>query len=443
MIEHKYIQSRPLGKAEKINWLLDLGACTNFVVMVEVSGHLSEENLRNALEIVRHRHPMLRTSVLLKNKDNVHFEPADDQPLELEIFDDLSADAWISELESKMNISFDVWSYPLTHITWFRKNETESTIVMTFNHAIADAVSAAHLLLEILKYADKPSDNYNQPEPKKPLPAVEDLYPKTFRGISGVFYIILYFVRAITDLLKVGFPKQIPGYNPAFGNERKLKLIPLEFDETTVVAMIEKCRKENTTIHGMLMAAHMVAIQEEFGVETKTPITIISAVNLRGRLDPAPDDTDVGYYVTLVNNLHSVAPDDDRWALAREAKNNLTYRLDKGEGHILWSIFPNYFLSPPDETGAAKARKAGASLPMHIFLSNIGNIGSEDRIGNIKVRSLRFGLAPPGSLLVSTLVSSIGGRMYINFVFDISNLAEERCLRISQRIKKCLYDALL
>jgi hypothetical protein len=191
-----------------------------------------------------------------------------------------------------------------------------------------------------------------------------------------------------------------------------------------------------------MLAAQMLAFRSEFEPKKKIPITITSAVNLRKRLEPMPSDSDLCYYVGMILNLHKLGDKENFWEVARDARSLLMEKMDRGEAHLFWLASPPDFLFPPNKAWARRLAKLVSKMPVLSFVTNIGNISSNDELGSLKIKSLRFALGPQAGVTVVSSVSSIGGRIYINCAFDSSRFPEERCAVIAENIENFILKAL-
>jgi hypothetical protein len=93
----------------------------------------------------------------------------------------------------------------------------------------------------------------------------------------------------------------------------------------------DQARREQTTLHGALCAALLLAVTREVFAEryqqqTATTVGCFSAVNLRPELVPSVGE-EMGLYISQVTTFHKVVPEPSLWALARESRQRLTQTL--------------------------------------------------------------------------------------------------------------------
>lgn len=54
---------RPLGTTEKVFWVLDQKTTTHFAVVGEIEGNATDQEWREALDLVQKRHPNLSVQI--------------------------------------------------------------------------------------------------------------------------------------------------------------------------------------------------------------------------------------------------------------------------------------------------------------------------------------------------------------------------------------------
>ncbi len=425
--------NRALGPAERFNWLADHAQCTNFAVTAEVDGALVAARVRSALDAAQARHPMLRARVSVQ-RGKVVFDAPDCPPIPLEVIAaDADADpkAWLRTLEHVQDAPFEVGSCPLARCYLFASPDT-AVLMLAFNHAIADARSAANVLVELIEHATAATP----PElPTRPPPAaLESLYPWSLRGLAARLRMVMSFFGLILRVIRDGYPKRVWPLPSARGvGSRQTKVVTFELD---VSALVARCRQEGTTVHGALMAAHLLSAGELLGVRSGS---ITHAVDLRPHLTERPTAEDLGYYITLIPTFHRVA--GDFWALARSGRQQLVTLRDRGDGHLWWWTIPPALLLPPNEVGASRIAKLVLLGPPGTMITNIGRVLDSETVGTVRVRSLRFAIGPPDNYVHVVAASAVGSKLFVTISYNPSVLEPRQAADLASRMRDLLRAA--
>jgi NRPS condensation-like uncharacterized protein len=116
----------------------------HFCLVAQVEGALDSAKLGAALEQVRRRHPALRICIV----DDAETGPAFyriDNPIELHSAPAETAADWRWVVERELSLPFSAFPGPLMRATALWASDGTS-IVLTFHHAIVDALSGTRIL---------------------------------------------------------------------------------------------------------------------------------------------------------------------------------------------------------------------------------------------------------------------------------------------------------
>jgi hypothetical protein len=308
------VETRKLGEQERlfhymhtIGGLLATG-CSH------IRGPLTPELLRRGFAWLQRNHPVLNSHIRYEGHIYRWIPPfAYPQPwfdtrgtieVPIRIVNDVDPEAWrrIQAEEAKKPIPVG-GKHPRIRIVLVRTHDGADLnhMVMTMDHAIADAQAGSMLFDQLFKYIADPETMEKQPLAQIGLPpSLEEGMPK--KPDSGKQY---------TPAIR--FPKtEVP--NPVKASLSVERRIGPNIAEALRAAL----RDHRTTMHGAIGSAFLVATREKFGLDE---MTILSTVELRRMMKPALPVTAFGCYIDILRTHHKVS--EDFWAMA----GDLSFKL--------------------------------------------------------------------------------------------------------------------
>jgi NRPS condensation-like uncharacterized protein len=419
---------RPLGGTEKIYWLLDKLYSLNFSVYVELDGKLDPDDSQAALASVQEETPLLRSRIVIAGKGPA-FEPVDPQeyPLQVEI---LALRGWRRRLELQLDTPFPTGSAPLARFLWFRGKAAKSIVAIVFHHPIADGRSGLHILLHTLRRATGKASPFAY-RPARP-PAQELDYIREKHPVAGKLKEVKFWLAKGRELLSMA--SQLPGYDMNASGRRETGSIELAISKTRSKALLAACRAHNTSVHGALGAAQVMALNDEFGARKARVMALNSLADLRGVIDGDLSEKDLGLYVSTLTTVHSLDNNPDFWRLATEVRDELQRTITSGDADLIHSFYPRNALFTPDERGARMVQKIVALAPPSSMLTNIGRIDEIDLGRALSVREAGFLLSPPAQYPICVTASSYLGGMLLNLLYDRGKISQAQAKRIAARL---------
>ncbi len=425
--------NRTLGRTEHIYWLLDQLYCLNFLAVAELDGTLNDDDLQAALDIVQQENPTLRTQITTDRAGRPCFKSvsAGEQPLILELH---GLRNWRQAIESQLMTPFEDEEAPLARFLWFRGKGKKSVVAMVFHHSIADGKSGVCVLLDVLRRAvgQDLSPHFKEAQPSsQQLDLIQKKGP-----VAGKLKELKFWLGMGKDILK--FPEQLPGYDMAAGDIRKIKIIPFSILPETSTALLAACRDNDTTIHGALGAALLFALSDEFEEINSRYLGVNSLVDLRGGLEGGLTEQDLGLYISTVTTVHRLDEQPDFWRLAREIPHHLKGVISSGDANIVNSIYPETPLYTPDKSGAKRLQKVVASAPPSSMLTNIGRVNVLPLGNELRISALSFAVSPPVQHPICMTTASYDGQIDSNVVYDQCKLKHKQAKRITENILRRL-----
>jgi hypothetical protein len=239
-----------------------------------------------------------------------------------------------------------------------------SVFILTAHHSIGDGISSSYLVRDVL------------------------------RALSGENVEVLPVIPSVEKMF--GLPRNIPfeatsenqlatgaaGKPGVYQKDPRPQVRRLRLSKEFTNCLVERSRKEGTTVHGALSSALVLAGREVYREWKETLVRIYSPVDTRRLLGIVDNFT-----LSFTNGQVSVEPhgNTDFWELARFMKNSLS-GLQTHEG----ALFPLELL-----TTAVKGLdlQSASRLFLHEFqaeamLSNLGSVRYDTTFGKLKLEAI-------------------------------------------------------
>lgn len=431
--------NRKLGSSEYVAWLSDQVGSLNFVTVAHVSGGLDEQTLRTALDLLSHRHPLLKTRIDIQEDRPVFV--ADNVPaIPLEVEARLSDDHWHAEVEKEMNRHFSWSEGPLVRVTLL-KGAPVSDLLVTFHHTIGEAASGMYFMLHLLTLVKQISEgNAPDVQPFPERPPVEELLPKSARDIQGLVKTGALISKQVASII-IQHPQKLPKDGDAFAENRQARVIHCTLSEEETESLVNKCREESTTVHGAVCAAvlHAAASQMHTYHDGKSvTIGCMSAVNLRQFLTP-PLGEEIGFFVSMVITSHRIHTDTHFWDVARDVKEAVHHAIGSGDAFVFISLLDKLIRNTSPDDFMKRAVKL---YPAALLVTNVGRLDIPHQYGSLVLEGLHFTLAnKAASEHFNTAVATYNNRLVINFSYTEPTMSPERAHALVEDAMKVLTSA--
>lgn len=301
---------RPLGALERLFWLHDLAHLFHFTLTAQIRGRFGVHQLQQALILLQQRHPLLRVRIALDEAEQPWFVE-DSASISLRVVQRQSEQHWQREVEREIETPF-VWSQaPLVRIVLVHSdnNAQLSELIVTCHHSVADGISITYLIRDILQAIATPT-TFEQSLPIPP--SREDLVPgKAPQTISE--------------------PKPMPRFtrmSSSFGSVQSMRQSNRQFvsssslsPETTRL-LLTRSRQEQTSVHGAICAAFLLAVRYQNHSEQPQNLKCLSPINLRPFLT-STNQEDVVLWISAGRTSDCLSVDANLWDVARSVKQQL------------------------------------------------------------------------------------------------------------------------
>ncbi len=414
--------SRALSPFESIHAVV----CETTVMALRIAGRLDQQALTTAWRDLVQENPVL-TGRIEFGSDGLYLVPDPQLTASVTVGRVNSADVTVTPI---------AFGEPVAGLDVSPRGLNESLVSLVTHHAIADGILTYHWLTALWrKYAQIAGGATIPPADPLPVPASPESLLAD-RGVSkgsrtGAERLDGIVVHPFRD--PVG---RLPGVDP-FALHSNTTVFDL--DETAALLAAAKAR--DTTLHGLICGAILLAERELLEPAGPLPIGLISHVNIRTRIDPpadAADGTNVqGYSCAQV----AVAPEDDPRLIGEEILHQLHTDLDDG-------VVQQTCLHIVDII----ARWASNDNLEPISVSNMGEFETLPEVEGLEVLDLHIrgnahyavlaGANPPEALPLSTgrhhAVYSFAGRLHVHTTYPAAVLTSERAQAFGLRVRELL-----
>jgi len=408
----------------------------NFVVFAQRSATLQPERIILALDKLQQENALLQTRIDWSEERGLRFEPAPGQPIALHC-QPTTTDDWQGVIERELAQPFASGSAPLMRCLYLEnKAACSSVLALSFHHAIADGRSGTALLRRLLSLLANTRAATPTLHPAA-LPAMTEVFPARYRWAEQPEAAKALRHTLIGDYRRHGALPPIP-WLAAQASARTPRFIPLVIPQTTSGHLLARARTENTTVHGLLCAAQLLA-QHRLQAQGEASTFFLSCpIDMRAHLEPPQPAAPTGLFVSLISNTFQVGTDSNIWTLARAVMAQTRRQIARGEGHLLYWLY-GLTGAPvlPSHMDAFRA-KALASLP-NTMVSNVGAIDTV--VDDPAVEAISFALCPMPYQTLFTAASSYRGRLILNVGFDAQRVSLVNAQALAEDIQALLLGA--
>jgi hypothetical protein len=329
-IDIESVESRALGAFETAQALTNAHTPFNVVAVLPLCNAPGEETLRQALEAIQKRHPLLRTK-LEPVGGGFLFTPTT-RPISLESLDRADDSTWIEVAERELGRALDTDSGPLARCLRIAGDGAASEIVLTIHHSIMDATSGATVVRELLT-ACASIDAGKTPTLGPPLPmmpAEDDLIPETLPGGRRRSNIAGFLLRQMAD--EAAFRvRTIGGRRPPVHPRSNCRVLCRRLAEEDTTALVRACRSHRLPLNSALNAAMVLAVHRHLYNGKAARLRHLNFADLRQVLKPRVTEEHLGSYHGLLRVSVPVPAGADLWTTAADVSERFSVAARRGD----------------------------------------------------------------------------------------------------------------
>jgi len=332
----------------------------------QIEGPASIPAWRSALDKLQNRHPLLSVAIDMNGGHAPYFRTVRDVPIPLRIISGPTVSNWEAEVARELATPFALGQAPLARAVLMH-GPFESVFILTTHHSIADGLSSAYAIRDVLRALTGETL-----EPLPPNPAQEPL---------------VYLSQQATPDVNGSLQPQAPDEGPLMTFRTLDNLLPsieaLSLTPDATRTLIERARKERTTVHGALCSALVLADRESSDDWNHSPVRVMSPFSLRKELGIGED---CGVFVSAGTVLMSPRTPADFWDMAHSAKSSLTEKQLLGRVAMEMQRLEQAMNSGIDVQGAVQVSTQGFSS--ELLLTNLGKLSVQYDFHSVKLKAL-------------------------------------------------------
>ncbi|RZA22196.1 MAG: hypothetical protein EOP10_15805 [Proteobacteria bacterium] len=299
---------RMLGGLERQFYQQNLVGSTNIVCVLTFEGRLDSKQLKSALQKLIGHHPRLGSAIIAD--PYIRFSPLPSMDLP---YQESFEGNWRSVLEEDLHRP-----YPGPQIFLHHLVTDGSTLLLGFNHAVVDGLSSLILARQLIELY-----NGHVLSLSPSMEAVEDRFPKSFRGLQGWWKAI----RFILHLAKLRSTLQIGLIVPT----RSTGSTGFKLSDTRDLNDLARARGSN--FFALLSAVILKSVYEIYGTGSESSLSLNTPVSLRSSANIPSDE--IGVFLAGHLALYSISPTTDPWTLARACFDTLKQGVAEGHPMLL------------------------------------------------------------------------------------------------------------
>jgi len=398
-------QNRTLGAFEKTFWLLDQIDSKDFALAAEVEGRESAAAWRLAINEVQKRHPNLSARISVDGFTRPFIEHVDSLIIPLKVIEADHDFKWEQEAEKELAIRFDTEKGPLFRVVVVQKPE-DTVLILVANHTLADGSSLMYLFRDLLDAVTGQTIKVLAPQKSndETLGLPDD--------------------NAITDTKTSEYVFKKPStVSP--------KVESIRFSSESTLQILERSRLEQTTVHGALCAAVVIASRKLRKEWNDKKIELISPICTRKALQL---DDNCGLNITT----HPVYFENEQqlsfWDIARLAKTGLqgTETVEHVQNYI--GFFRQLTFNSTDTQQMIDTLKE--AFNHQIMVTNLVKVKYKTDFRKLKLKSVYGPMVRSGKGMEQTI-----GAVSTNGQLCLTNTSDNPIPGILEEIQRLLVQA--
>ncbi len=414
---------RPLSATEQRLWLTSKFYPVNFAMTARIRGTFTLEQLKGVIAELPKRHPFLKVRIHDEEK-GARFRSDLVPPLSIREIPASGEEDWWKIASQELSQMFPCQTGPLLRFALLRTREW-SDLIMICHQVIADGLSAAYLIRDILTRLGDPVI----PIASLPMnPPVGSLIPEEIRQNLKVRLSVRAMESSLPTLLSLrrmfrrreSQPRITDACQSVRSEKSSFRLLAWSLTELQSATLAARCRHQQADVHSVICAALLKALAE-CDKRRAGGHRVSTHVNLRNRLSE-PVGESLGHYMTSIETSADCGPRQNVWDVARQ----LHRKFDDGatDDKLFLHLLRDEVISKnqSNEGLAELLRTARPETQRDLSVANLGKLSIPTQYGHIQLESL-YGPAVGGHEVERSVgITTLGGKTFFTFSFQTTSL---------------------
>jgi len=365
-------QNRTLGAFEKTFWLLDQIDSKDFALAAEVEGKETADAWRLAVNQVQKRHTNLTARIRMDEFKRPFIEHVDSMVIPLKVIEIDNSFKWEQMVENELAVRFDTEEGPLFRVIVLQKPE-DTVLIIVANHTLADGSSLMYLFRDLLEAVTGQIPQVLSPQKSndETLGLSEDIAVTDNETSAYVF-------------------KKLDAVSPKVGS--------IKFSNKQTSQILERSRLEQTTVHGAICAAAVIAGRKLRKEWDDKKLELISPICTRKALQL---DDNCGLNITTHPVYFEPEEKLSFWDIARFAKSGLTGTQTKEHVENYIGFFRSLTFNSADIQKMVDTLKE--AFNHQIMVTNLVKVKYNTDFGKLKLKSVYGPMVRSGKGLEQTI----------------------------------------
>ncbi len=423
---------RELGAFERALTLTDDYSPFNVVVALRLADGPSPSALRQGLDILLSRHPLLRSRIV-RNRGRCVFESGEIPAIPLRLIQRADDEHWRRLAEEELNSRVEKATGPLIRCSYLsgRASGTGSEILLTFPHVAVDGPSGVNFCHELLSLCAA-IDEGETPVGYDPLPlppAAEEHYPSTFQGWRRTCRTVLFLLRQMAGELSYRLRSRGTGKTSPKASARSRVLL-MRISRAVTAELVRQARSRRVTLASVVNAATLLAVSKHRYGGRDLPLRHFIFPDLRPYLKPPVPVENLAPLLSMMWLTVRVRPDHDLWSLANEI-NAQTYAAFKRGDKFLSPLVAAPMMRALLKM---KSRRMGATAVSYAGAQEISSTYGPHRVIGIHAFVSNIDLGPD----YTALARLFDGELLWDIVYMDSDMDSSQANLIAEEIRGLL-----
>lgn len=356
---------RQLGASEHLLWLLDQHRPAHFAVAAHVSGGTDVAAWRNALDHLQRRHSLMAVGIVGEPGRIPHFQQGSRAQIPLRTIHEDPAKRWENEVAAELATPFGADDVPLIRAVLIHADQ-DAALILVAHHAIADGMSLAYAIRDILTALAR-----GTLAALPPTPSEDDLLLSARSPAAP----------AIPDETPQSQASGAP-MRWRTRDDTRPSVHSLALPQALTARLRDRARAESTTVHCALATALVDGARNLAPNWRHIPVRVWSPVSVRRVLGAGEH---CGVFVTTASSVFTTEG-DDFWNLARKVKADIEPTKTRARIESRLSAIQASLRNGPDVKAVADF--AAVAFAHEIELTNLGSLPFGGTYGRLKLRSV-------------------------------------------------------